>query len=93
MGYKSTPADRSQLGRLLRSLTPEEAKELPDCFSRYVADGSHFVAGQKRHSLAWFCTDGGFNKYRTKARANGQRDVTRGSVPAPERYVPSKGDF
>jgi hypothetical protein len=66
--YKPTAADRSQLGRLLQTLTPDEAQELPTCFERYFADGSRWVAEDKRHSLTHFCTDGGFNKYRIQVR-------------------------
>lgn len=67
--YVATAVDRSQLGRLLRSLTPEQARALPACFAHYLADVSEFVATEKRHSLAWFLRDDGFNKYRTSVPA------------------------
>jgi hypothetical protein len=65
--YVVTDSDRSQLGRLLRSLAAEQVRALPVCFERYLADASPFVATEKRHSLAWFIRDDGVNKYRTSA--------------------------
>lgn len=65
--YTPTPADRSQLGRLLQALkTPEESAALPALFDAYLRDDDPFVAEKQRHSLAYFCTSGGLNKYRTK---------------------------
>lgn len=75
--YKPTPADRSQLGRLLRSLAPEEAAELPALYRSYLADNDPFIAEKHRHSISYFCASGGVNKYRTTPRVAGtsQRDL------------------
>jgi hypothetical protein len=68
--YTPTPADRSQLGRLLQALkTPEESAALPALFDAYLRDDDPFVAEKQRHSLAYFCTSGGLNKYRTRPPA------------------------
>lgn len=61
--YKPTPADKNQLGRLLQTLSREEAMDLPRAFAAYLADLSPFVAQEQGHNLAWFCTSGGRNKY------------------------------
>lgn len=65
--YQATKGDRSQLSAVLRSFaTATEALEvLSACFDAYLADTSPFVAGEQGHSLRWFCTSGGVNKYRT----------------------------
>lgn len=97
--YTPTPGDRSQLGRLLRSLkTPDEASALPALFAAYLRDGDPFVADKQRHSLAFFCTSGGLNKYRTKPpaptsrpRANGAREREERSNEATERWLARKG--
>jgi hypothetical protein len=67
--YTPTPADRSQLGRLLQALSPEQSAALPALFLAYLGDDDPFVAEKQRHSLAFFCTSGGLNKYRTKPAA------------------------
>jgi hypothetical protein len=72
--YKPAPKDKSQLGRLMRTLTVEEACELPMVWRAYLGDHSRFVAGEQRHSLAYFCTSGGWNKYRVRARSAGMSD-------------------
>jgi hypothetical protein len=77
--YTPTPADRSQLGRLLQALkTPEDCTALPALFDAYLRDDDAFVVEKQRHSLAFFCTSGGLNKYRTQppaqTRPRGKRD-------------------
>ena len=71
--YVPTPADKSQIGRLLNGLKGAgvEPDELPGLFNRYLADVDTFVAEKHRHSLAWFCTSGGLNKYRVTVQSNG----------------------
>jgi uncharacterized protein YdaU (DUF1376 family) len=66
--YDPTPAEKSQLGRALSTLPEKRIAALPVCFSRYMKDDSHFVAHEKRHSLAWFVTEGGWNKYLVEVR-------------------------
>jgi hypothetical protein len=61
--YRPTPADKSQLGRLLSSLDRDAAAALPELFARYLEDHEPFVAQKQRHSLTFFCTSGGVNKY------------------------------
>jgi hypothetical protein len=76
--YVPTAKDKSQLGRLLQDLkSPETAAALPAYFAAYLGDRDPFVAEKQRHSLAFFCTSGGLNKYRT----------TNGSTPT----APSRG--
>lgn len=64
--YSPTPADKSQLGRLLNGLDPQTIGELPVLFGRYVEDPDPFLA-KRSHGLAYFCTSGGLNKYRAKS--------------------------
>jgi hypothetical protein len=61
--YYPTAADKNQLGRLLHSIPRELLQELPRAFNAYLADRSPFVAQEQRHSLRFFCTSGGMNKY------------------------------
>lgn len=95
--YTPTPADRSQLGRLLQPLSPEEASALPALFEAYLRDDDAFVAEKKRHSLAWFCSDGGLNKYRTKPpaaarlRAGSAHEREAGNVAAAQRLLARSG--
>lgn len=65
--YEPTAADRNQLGRLLKGLSPAALEELPRAFRAYLGDLSPFVAQEMRHSLRYFCTSGGMNKYRASA--------------------------
>jgi hypothetical protein len=82
--YTPTPADRSQLGRLLQALkTPEESAALPALFDAYLRDDDAFVAEKQRHSLAYFCTSGGLNKYRTRPPVSVPR--ARGRSAAEQR--------
>jgi uncharacterized protein YdaU (DUF1376 family) len=87
--YVATATDRSQLGRLLRSLTPEQARALPACFAHYLADISEFVATEKRHSLAWFLRDDGYNKYRTSVPAASAKE--RKTAAALGRFLETGG--
>jgi hypothetical protein len=84
--YLPTAADKSQLGRLLNGLEPGEASQLPGLFARYLQSSGKLEL-ERRHDLAFFCTQGGFNRYRANAplAVNGAagRDVRIGSVPAP----------
>ena len=66
--YSPTPAEKSQLGRILSTLPANRIAALPVCFSRYLADNAQFVAQEKRHSLDWFLREGGWNKYLVAAR-------------------------
>lgn len=79
--YLATPADRSNLGRLLRGSFPNkaaiEAYPWEAAFRNYLADMGSWAAGEKRHSLTNFCTGGGLNKYRVNDPTLGfsQREV------------------
>jgi hypothetical protein len=64
--YSPTPADRSQLGRLLSTLTAGALEALPKAFWRYLDDHDPYVAQSHGHSLCFFCSSGGFNKYRVE---------------------------
>lgn len=77
--YEPTPADLSQLGRLLRGLSREAVLELPRAYRGYLNDLSPFVAQEQRHSLRYFCTSGGFNKYRVEAPMLSAREA-KGSM-------------
>lgn len=63
VAYEPTQADRSSLGRMLKSEVAKAA--LPGALLAYFADDSAFVAGEQQHSLRWFCAMA--NKYRAKA--------------------------
>lgn len=75
--YVVTAPDRSQLGRVLRDFpdaTAIRAYPWRRAFENYLADLSKFTGEEKRHSLSWFCTSGGVNKYRTEAATVGMSD-------------------
>lgn len=59
--YVATPADRSQLGRLIHAWGPARSAALPAAIERYLADASPFLVHEVRHSLSFFCTQA--NKY------------------------------
>lgn len=83
--YSATPKDRQQLGNLLKQKPPREQLDaLPGCFARYVEDDDTFLVKQG-HSLAWFCTSGGLNKYRSANVNAGRRSSDRGYAPPPPR--------
>lgn len=63
--YEPTPRDRNQLGRLLQAVPHDRLTELWGAFRNYLQDHSPFVAQEMRHALWYFCTSGGWNKYRT----------------------------
>lgn len=65
--YAVGAADRNQMGRLIRDLDDAQRAELPGTFRNYLNDLSPFVAQEQRHSMRFFCTSGGFNKYRVSA--------------------------
>ncbi len=71
--YRPTARDRGQLELALSDLHVEERVDIPLCFVRYLADMSPWVAQAHRHSLACFCSSGGFNKYRVVAPAISDR--------------------
>lgn len=90
--YAPTAKDRSQLGRLLGQLgktSPDLAPQLPDLFERYLADADPFVAQDQGHSLAYFCTSGGVNKYRVDRPALSEREAR--TKRAAERFVGRTG--
>jgi len=68
--YIPTPKDKAQLGRLIKQLPADHDTILGGCFDRYLANRDPFIVEKIRHSLAYFCTDGGLNKYRTSAPAS-----------------------
>lgn len=68
-----------------------EPTALPELFANYLADTSRFVADEKRHSLAWFCTDGGVNKYRTKAVAAGFSERERRGIANTQAWLQRTG--
>lgn len=75
--YQVTPADKSQLGRLLQSMAPEQAAELPEIFRRYLGDATPFVRSQG-HSLSYLCGGGRINAYRVTGpprRASAWREL------------------
>lgn len=73
--YEPTSADRNQLGRLLKGLSLERLQELPRAFRAYLGDLSPFVAQEQRHSLRFFCTSGGMNKYRASAPVLSEKEA------------------
>ena len=64
--YIVSPADRAQLGRLLRQIG-DEADALPALFMRYLADTDEFVVRQG-HTLKYFVAS--FNRYRAAPAAD-----------------------
>lgn len=87
--YVPTPADRSQLGRLLVSLKgePDIGLVLPAVFRAYVGDSSDPLFKRVCHPLALFCTSGGFNRYRSRpGGGNGSSGSTRNVVTAPANW-------
>lgn len=72
--YVVTGADRRQLGILLAAIrknpatafwsTQDARRELRRAFGNYFATTGKFDGEEKGHSLAWFCSSGGLNKYR-----------------------------
>jgi hypothetical protein len=66
--YTPTPADKSQLGRLMASTPKDDLADLPARFERYLRDTDAFLVEKVRHSLAFFCTNGGANRYAVDAR-------------------------
>jgi uncharacterized protein YdaU (DUF1376 family) len=66
--YVPTPAEKSSFGRILSTLPAKRVAALPVCFSRYVKDEGTFTAQEKRHSLGWFMTESGWNKYLVEVR-------------------------
>jgi hypothetical protein len=85
--YKTTPKDKSHLGRLLQTLKPDEVAFLPEAFAIYVNAPDKFAAEAHRHSLAHFCADGWLNKVRTRARTEGHTQKGIGAKQAALRYV------
>lgn len=85
--YVPTPADKSQLGRLLSDFPVELEEELCVSFSAYCSGLDKFEGEAHRHSLKWFCTNGGFNKYRTTPRTAGMSQRELNGANAAERYV------
>lgn len=83
--YAPTARDRSQLGRLLQSLSPEQTSALPACFSAYTRDEDRFLAEIQRHSLSFFCTSGGVNKYRVTAPILSAKEAR--TATAVERFI------
>jgi hypothetical protein len=83
--YEPTPADRNQLGRLVRTLAGERLHELPIAFEAYLADLSPFVAQEMRHSLCHFCAAGGFNKYRAVAPILSRKEAA--TVASAEQWI------
>lgn len=83
--YIPTPADKSQVGRLLREFADTAAIfafPWARTFRCYLEDKGKWAAEENRHALKTFCA-GGLNKYRVKAGTEGlsQREV-RGMAAA-----------
>ena len=87
--YRPTPGDCAQLATLVRRTPAAELDELPRAFEAYLDDLDPFVAQQQRHSLRYFCTSGGQNKYRTSAPVLSAREA-RG-VEAARQFVNGTG--
>lgn len=87
--YHLTAQDRSHLGRTLGEFPSTEAIEAYDwrgAFTNYLADMDKFVAGTQRHSLAWFCSRGGVNKYAVADRTVGFSDRELRSIQAGAKF-------
>lgn len=79
--YQVRGPDSGQVVRMMAALPRPIVDQLPKLFERYVADPDPFVAKQG-HSLAFFCTSGGVNKYRVTNGHNGAaHDIRRGLAP------------
>lgn len=67
VSYYPSPVDCGLLKALVTRIGEAGMAELRSVFERYLEDASPFVAQEQRHGLKWFCTSGGFNKYRVTA--------------------------
>lgn len=66
--YVPSPAECTQLHRLVGRLPGVVADQLPAIFDRYLQDHDPFVAQTQCHSLLWFCSpkSNAVNKYRAR---------------------------
>lgn len=71
--YIPEPGAKTQLGFLLQKIPRENLRELPAAISAYLADAGFPV--QQGHSLRYFASSGGFNKYRVAS--NGKRSAAQ----------------
>jgi hypothetical protein len=73
VAYIPAPKDKSQLGRMLAGLKNDgiEPADLPGLFRHYVNDPDKFLSEKLRHPLWHFCSGGGLNKYRARAKTAG----------------------
>jgi hypothetical protein len=78
---------------MLASLAKNGVKEqeLTELFRRFVADPDQWLAEKMRHQLWCFCTQGGLNKYRTRARTAGMSEREIRGAQAAEAFVASGG--
>jgi hypothetical protein len=88
--YAFTPGDRNQLGRLMKDLTVIQVGELRAAFEAYLDDLAPYVAQEQRHSLRFFCTSGGFNKYRVSAPVVSRKEAM--GIEAGQRFVNGEGN-
>jgi len=81
--YCLLPRDAGQAKAMVSGLPAALMAELPVMFQRYMRDRDPFVEKQGR-SLAFFCTSGGVNKYRSERpagqHANGHVKATSDKV-------------
>lgn len=92
--YMPTGQDKSHLGRVLKSFRDRAAINAYPwraVMANYLEDTDRFVAGVHRHSLAYFCSCGGLNKYRVEERLAGLTDKSRGNVATTNRWLAAKG--
>ena len=88
--YAVTDRDRAFLGRVLKDLTPEQTSALPACFSAYTRDEDPFLVEKQRHSLWFFCKQGGQNKYRISAPIRSEKEAR--TATAVERFINGGND-
>ncbi len=91
--YALEAKDEGQLARLLqhrRNGFDFGAVDWDGVFANYMADKSHWTAGEHRHSLAHFCSSGGLNKYRVVPVLSGLDEKTKRSVAATQRFLAAK---
>jgi hypothetical protein len=74
------PSDRVVMGRLISRLPRERFDSLGETFARYFADGDQFVAEKHRHSLRYFASCDGLNKYSVTVISVAPSQATRAAM-------------
>lgn len=89
--YMPTGQDKRHLGTVLKGFRDRgaiNAYPWRAVMANYLEDTDRFVAGVHRHSLAYFCSCGGLNKYRVRASVLATLpEKTQGTMGALGRFM------